>query len=247
MKFRLQSTIALVALAMIACNINVGPLTVTRGSGNVISESRTVSDFSAVTFAGIGDMTVIQGETESLVIEAEDNILPLIEVEVRDGTLHIGIQASDWRDTVLPTRPIRYTLTIDDLDRLALSGLGNIRFDRLQAEDFTLVISGAGNVSLGGLEAASVTVQMSGAGNADLSGRVNAQVVTITGAGNYQAGDLESRETVITTSGLGNAILWVHDSLNVTITGAGSVDYYGSPQLTERITGLGRVNPQGDK
>ncbi len=46
------------------------------------TESRDVPGFTRLALGTIGELTLVQGEEESLVIEAEDNILPLITSEV---------------------------------------------------------------------------------------------------------------------------------------------------------------------
>src|SRR5512134_3419247 len=49
------------------------------GSGNVITQTREVGDFDKVSFSSFGELTIQQGESESLSIEAEDNVLAEIE------------------------------------------------------------------------------------------------------------------------------------------------------------------------
>src|SRR5262249_24541080 len=68
----------LAALALTACEVHVGRVDVVRGSGNVKSESRDVRDFDRVGVSGVGTLTITQGSTESLTIQAEDNLLPLL-------------------------------------------------------------------------------------------------------------------------------------------------------------------------
>ena len=63
-----------------------------RGSGNVISETRSVANFENVSLSGIGTLYIIEGDEESLEIEAEDNLLEHIETEVRGRTLEIKIE-----------------------------------------------------------------------------------------------------------------------------------------------------------
>ena len=83
--------VSVMALSILACQ--VGGLTVVRGSGDVVEEVREVSGFTGVALLeGIGELTIKGGETESLRIEAEDNLMPYLETEVRKGTLEIDVQ-----------------------------------------------------------------------------------------------------------------------------------------------------------
>jgi hypothetical protein len=59
-----------------------------RGSGNVVEETREVSGVSGVELATLGTLHVEIGESESLRIEAEDNLLEYIETDVRNEPFH---------------------------------------------------------------------------------------------------------------------------------------------------------------
>jgi hypothetical protein len=39
----------------------------------------------------------------------------------------------------------------------------------------------------------------------------------------------------------------VEDTLDASISGAGSIDYYGDPNVNERISGVGSVSKAGNK
>ena len=90
----LLSLIVIFPLVLGACDT----LRVIEGSGDVVTETRAVSGFDRVILGGIGELTLIQGEEESLEIEAEDNILPQITTEVRDGTLTISFDDAAVRE-----------------------------------------------------------------------------------------------------------------------------------------------------
>lgn len=60
-----------------------------QGSGNVTNETRDVSSFSEVALHGTGNLTIKQTGSESLTIEAEDNVLPHIQTDVKNNRLTI--------------------------------------------------------------------------------------------------------------------------------------------------------------
>lgn len=205
-----------VLLAVAACG--GGPST-TVGSGQLKTESRSVSGFHAVTLAAAGEMTITQSGMESLSITAEDNLLPLITTEVSGGTLRIAAQPGTL---VRPTRPIHYVLTVTRLDTLTLSGAG--------------IITGSG------LTADALRVTLSGAGKLTLSGTAAQQEVLLSGAGLYDASTLQTSTAKVTVSGLGSARVNVRDALDATVSGAGSIVYFGSPSVTQHVTGPGSVS-----
>jgi hypothetical protein len=67
-----------------------GAIDAKNGSGNVISESRSVTDFTGVELSGSGKLIIEQSDVESLTITADDNLLPDLTAEVRDSRLLLG-------------------------------------------------------------------------------------------------------------------------------------------------------------
>lgn len=214
------------------------------GSGNIVSEERAISGVEGVALSFVGDLQVTQGDEEKLVITGDDNVLPLITTEVRDGVLNIG-----GRSTLgIPmTADVRYDLTVRDLNSLRMSGAGNAEMDGLETGDLTVDISGAGNLSIRNLQADRVTAEMSGLGNLELDGKADRVAVNMSGAGNYDGGDLETGSADVSLSGLGNATVWATESLNASVSGAGNIEYYGDPDVNSRVSGLGGITSKGDK
>jgi hypothetical protein len=226
--------LALALLAASSCTV---------GSRDLVTEGREVSGFDEVHFSTIGTLTISQGDTESLTIEAESNLMRRIRSEVRDGTLHIEMGRGV---TIAPTRPVNYALTVKELKALDLAGLGSIYAGGLEVDDLQVVVSGAGKVVVRALQADSVTVSHTGVGQVELSGRAADQQATLTGAGDYDAAELESDTATVRVTGLGRATVWATESLDIQLTGAGSVRYYGSPRVTQNVTGLGQVRSLGE-
>lgn len=73
------------------CWLTQGPCLL--GSGNVISETRTVEPFHSVELNGIGTLSVTQDGSPEVKLEAEDNILPVIRTRVENGILIIEYDA----------------------------------------------------------------------------------------------------------------------------------------------------------
>jgi hypothetical protein len=218
-----------------------------RASGNVVTETRAVSDFDTVAFTSIGELTIQPGEREGLTIEAEDDILPHIRTEVRGGTLTLGFDEPGTRLSLYPTRPIRFTLTVVELESLELAGAGSIVVNELATEQLHVGLSGAGSLSLNGLAADRFVTDLSGAGSLTASGTAGRLEVIVSGFGGFNGADLQSETAEVTLSGVGGATVWATARLNATISGVGSVTYYGQPVVTKSTSGLGTIRHAGDK
>jgi hypothetical protein len=192
---------------------------VTTGSGNVVSESRTVSGFTKIDLSGAGDVIIEQNGTEALTIEAEDNLIPKLTSEVVNGTLRLGEKSNL---TIHLTKPVTYRVSMKDV-----SGL---------------IISGSGTVTAATITAPSLAVDLTGSGKITVGGTVDQQDLAISGSGEYQAKDLQTKIASVEISGSGNATVTVNDKLDAQISGSGQLTYYGNPpQVTQEVSGSGRV------
>jgi hypothetical protein len=194
------------------------PAGIVIGSGRVISEEREVHDFDSVRISGSGTLILQQTGSESLVIEAEDNILPLLISEVRDRQLVLGLRpGTSYR----ASRKVTYRLTMKDLTGIEVSGSGDVQGT--------------------GISTDSLTLQGSGSFDMTLAGRANRLQVDISGSGAFQGEALESREATVMISGSGDATVKVADRLDAFVSGSGNVVYIGNPTLTQRVSGSGSV------
>ena len=216
------------------------------GSGQLKTETRSPADFNVVELRYPAEVTIRQGSKQSVEIQAEDNLVPQITTEVRGGRLIIRNDEVDWAARVEPTKPVKITINVKNLNELDFSGAGTVSLEGLKSDRLKVVLSGAGEIKLGKLDLKSLEGVLSGAGNIKADGRADHVQLIISGLGNFESPDLESLSASIRISGSGNATLRVQDELNASVSGAGSIRYYGSPKITQQISGAGSVKSLGD-
>jgi len=217
------------------------------GSGVVETATYDLAEFQTISVDYPGDYTVRQGDAESVTIEADDNLLPQLVAEVRNGTLHVENSERNWRDRVNPTEHVLITITVVELNRIQFPTAGKMLIEELQTDSLSLSVSGAGDVNMTDLDAGTLDFSLSGAGNINVEGMAESLELSISGFGNFNGGDLQSQTADVHISGAGSATVWAEESLDASISGAGSVDYYGDPSVNERISGVGSVHRTGSK
>ena len=210
-------------------------------------ELRQVSGFHSVLLREFGTLTITQGDTEGLTIDADDEILPKINTSVSDGVLQIGIgrnwleRAAEFVGSSMSSHPIRFSLTVRELKEVKIRGAALVKASRLESENLTLILAGAGRVEIEDLKAQSLSVRLPGAGEINIAGSVINQDVEIRGVGSYYAPKLDCSNGSIVLTGAGKALLRVKDNLNIVMRGLGSIDYYGRPTVNKSVSGLGNI------
>jgi hypothetical protein len=188
------------------------------GSGSRKTETRDLGNFDAVEISGAYTVKIASGGKNSLQIEADDNLLPLIKTEVRGGRLVISSK-ENFNTRKSPV----VTISMPDVKKVETSGASNFE------------ISGVKNELL--------ELKLSGASSMDLAGETGALKIDMAGAGSIDAKNLHAKSVDLNTSGAGSASVYATDALNVAISGVGSVDYYGQPKsIKKNISGFGSLN-----
>src|ERR1035438_7091589 len=88
-----------------------------RGSGNVIKQERTVTAFNAIRISGAFDLILSQGNTQSVTVEADDNLMPIIKTEVKGDELII-----ENTKPIHESHTLKVYVTVKELKKIDLSG-----------------------------------------------------------------------------------------------------------------------------
>ncbi len=207
------------------------------GSGNVVEEPRTVPRFHGIDLTGIADVVIRQGAAQEVVVEADDNIVPHVTTEVREGILRISNDTDIKRATTLILH-----VTMEEVRQLSISGAGDmVGSDGVSAHDLDLHLSGAGSVKME-VHAQRIGATISGAGDVSLSGETESLDVAISGAGELSAFGLLAKVAEVSISGAGDCEVNVLETLEASVSGAGDVRYKGNPEVLSTVSGVGAVS-----
>ena len=158
---RMIMTAALVAISItaLACDAFV-----TRGEGEVTSDTRQTDSFSRIESGAGIHLSVGIAAASPLEVRAQGNILPLIVTEVVDGTLRI--RSSKGYTT---TEKVEVTVATPQLERIVLSGGSRGTIDGLAADTFDVDVSGGSVLAATGT-AGALTLDISGGSVAEIDG-----------------------------------------------------------------------------
>lgn len=215
------------------------------GSGNIQTEIREPGAFQVISIEYPGaEIVVEQGDKETVEVEADDNLLPQLSTEVLAGTLTVKSVQTDWKTSVNPSKPVKITITTKNLSEILLpTPVGNLEVNDLQTDRLKLDLSGGAQVRLNRIQAGLLDSVFSGAGDIQVNGTAEEIKLILSGLGNFNAAELKCRKATIELSGMGDATVRVEEELAATITGAGSVNYYGTPHVEQTLNGAGSVKP----
>ncbi|HEY5462483.1 MAG TPA: head GIN domain-containing protein [Hanamia sp.] len=212
------------------------------GNGNVKDEKRPLSNINTIRASGSIDVEIANGDTYSLTVEDDENLIPYVVTEVNGGELNIhyknGYSIMNDHAKVIVTAPT--------LDRIITSGSGDISTDGVITNNNQIEMntSGTGDVKAT-VNAPSIKVTGSGSGDIELSGMTKNFDCGISGSGDIKCSNLKSENAVIHVAGSSDVHVFASVSLKVNVTGSGDVHYSGNPASPEiHITGSGTVEAE---
>jgi hypothetical protein len=85
-------------------------------SGNVKTETRDVTGFSGISLSLPAKVTIKQGNKEGVIIESDDNFLPLIETVVERGQLRIR---PTEKNMSFKGRSMKLNITVDAINPIS--------------------------------------------------------------------------------------------------------------------------------
>ncbi len=123
-------TVLVAALLLTSCSgifeINGKGKTITP-SNVIISETRSVTNFSGIDMRTFGKVILSQGSSESLAIQGSDNVVPLVTSTVQNGILTLELKENINITTLNKENVLTFTITVKDLTSLTVSGLSEVR------------------------------------------------------------------------------------------------------------------------
>jgi hypothetical protein len=199
-----------------------------RGNGDVVKKERTAASFNGIRVSTGIDVYLKQGDTESLTVEADENLQEYIITVVKDGVLHVYTDAN-----IREAKMKRVYVTMKEVTSLKTSSAGDIIGETpVRGTNIELGASSAGNIKLE-VYAKKIEVNISSSGDITLSGEAETLNADLSSAGDLEAYNLQVKEADISASSAGDARINVSEKINARASSAGDITYRGDPKYVD--------------
>jgi hypothetical protein len=208
------------------------------GDGKVVTQQREVSEFSGIKVSSGIDVYLTQGETTSVVVEADENLQEWIKTDVTGSVLNIHTDKS-----IRLAKMKKVMITCKSIDKIEVSSAGDVTgLNQFKTDKLDINMSSAGDLKFE-VEAHEIAISISSAGNVDLKGNTDSLKADLSSAGDLNAFDLKARVGDISVSSAGNAKVFITDEASFHSSSAGDIDYRGEPSIKEiHTSSAGSVN-----
>ncbi len=220
---------ALVSLLLVSCQFDFG----VRGNGNVTTTERNVnSEFDAIDVSRGLDVYLTQGSSESIKVQADENLQELIVTEVENGVLSIYT-----KESISHASSKKIMVSFDNLDRIETSSGSDVVSTNIISVDKIIIDSSSGSDVELEIEAQSITCDASSGSDIKLSGSTNLFHAEASSGSDIKAGNLKAVKTVAEANSGADITVNTSKELTATANSGGDIKYYGNPESVEKSDG----------
>lgn len=213
-----------------------------KGNGNMIVKNITTASYDEISVSGFFDVELVAGEEGKITLNAEDNLVDYIKIEVENNTLKMSVEKGVY---IVPSRgsKVQITVPFQSLNAVSLNGSGDISTKNpITTNAFKSTLSGSGDIHLE-VNAKEINSEVTGSGDMSLKGKSDVLKCTVTGSGDLNTKDLESATVYAKVTGSGDCQVNCTENLEARVTGSGEIRYYGDPKKKDtKVSGSGDIS-----
>jgi len=243
-------------------------------AADLVAKAYDIKNVTEVVVNGGGRLQLVQGDTETLRVEAKPDVIDRVSVDLSGNKLTLGVKNKSgsgfsffhWFNNnddgaiyILQLKNIHY-LGVSGASHATLgnwvgknlevkaSGAADVTFANLTLDDLFVDLSGASNSRVQKLTATKLKFELSGAANIDVKADSQAKYLKVdaSGASNFRGKLLSVTQADVGASGASNIDLRATEFLKANASGASNIHYLGQPKLQSDTSGASNVTAIGN-
>ena len=190
------------------------------GNGVMKIKNLPLKNFDRLLHTGFMDVSIVIGDTYSVELAAEENLIDLIKCTTTGDTLNIGFTENISFST---NKPITAKITMPSLKNIQTMGSGDTSVENLNESSFIATMQGSGDLLL--------------------QGKADRANITLRGNGDIVATALIVKSLTVLLMGNGDIEALASETLDAKLMGNGDIDIIGNPKniLSKQVYGNGDI------
>jgi hypothetical protein len=204
------------------------------GNGKVVKEERKVSDFKGVSVNNGINLLLSQGAAEKVAVESDENILPYIITDVRDGVLRIGVKGN-----INNTKRMNVYVTVKEINSLEAGSGSKIKTEnKIQSGDLK-VSSSSGSNMVAEFSFSNLDVSVSSGSSVVISGSARSIVADGSSGSALVASDMKAEKGDVAASSGSAVVVQVTKELKANASSGGHITVMGNPSVRDTDSSSG--------
>ena len=225
-KLSLQKTILGLSIMAIFTMCNINAQFGAKGSGNIISQERNLTEFTGIESSGGIDVYITQKDTQKVVVETDDDLQKLVITKVENGILKV--YPDKW---FMHFKKLKVYVSVKDIKTISASGGSDIFAENpIIAGNMGISLSGGSDARLN-IKGIQIDGSLSGGSDLYLKGAAGYLKIKASGGSDCKAYELTAAKADITTSGGSDVYITVEEELKASASGGSDVKYKGNAKV----------------
>lgn len=193
------------------------------GSGNIITRRVNIADFSRIETSRAVHLVVEKRSGREAIIEADDNIMPYVIVEVDGGCLNVGID-DDIKS--LNNVTVKVTVPSDgNISAISASSASRVTVEtEIKSPKLMLDASSAANINITKSDVGTCSIDASSAANVEGAIKADNCVIDMSSASDVNVALLAVKCDVTATSAASATLSGEAGDIEITVSSAAKVD-----------------------
>ena len=220
------------SLLLFSC-IDMNFMTGVKGNGNVQIEDRPTNEsFNKIKASQGLDVYLTQGNNESIVVEADENLLELIKTEVRNNELRIYTEKN-----IGYASSKKIMVTFKDISGIESTSGSDIKSTNIiKVDNLELNTSSGSDMNLS-VETNQLNCHSSSGSDLRLSGITDKLIAEASSGSDIKAGDLISQSSQVKATSGSDITINTAKELTARANSGGDIKYYGNPSVVNKDGG----------
>jgi len=229
----------LMSLTFFSCNFDMHFNPGVKGNGNVQTEVRNINEsFSSIHVSRGLDVYLTQSDNQSIEVEADENLLDIIVVEVENDELKITTT-----DNIANSKAQKVMVSFKDISGItSTSGSDVYSTNTITAEELKLKTTSGSDMEID-VNVQSLVCSSTSGSDLEVSGKTSKLNAEATSGSDINAGDLLAENSTVKASSGASITVNSSKALTAKANSGGDITYYGNPEKLDTSEGVsGGIN-----
>ena len=223
-KFIQKASLLIVGLTFLFIGNTDAQLWGEKGNGNVQTQDREIGSFTVISASSGLNVYVLQGDKESLRVEADENLMQYIITRVEGNALILKVKGAIRRATKMDIY-----LTLVNVNEINVSSGADFESrNMIKAKKLDISISSGANVKME-LNTKDLSCSVSSGADATLRGKTVFFYGKASSGSHLKAKQLISKSCKAKASSGGDVTVYAEEEIEARASSGGDVSYYGNP------------------
>ena len=219
---------------MMSCNFDANFGTGVNGNGNVITKERPLDgSFNTIKISRGLDVYLTQSDSESLRVEADENLHDIITTNIENDVLVITARENIGRSSAK-----KVMLHFNHISAIkATSGSDVVSTNTIRVSDLEINSTSGSDIELS-IDAESVNCHSTSGSDIELKGKTNSFIAEATSGSSIEAEDLNTLNAQVKATSGANIRVNTSKKLTAKASSGGDIRYSGNPEVIKTSDGV---------